>query len=86
MTDQPHVDYTVTGIVHSMEPDGNGNFTPSKTVHYESADGHKSHVTVPAKHFTAPYVHALINHDLTSIREVAALPGSVTEPPAAAKS
>lgn len=80
MADTPHVQYEVTHQSKGMEPDGHGSFVPTFTVHYKTADGVESHIKMPATHYTARNVHEAIQHEATTIAQVAAL-GQGAPPP-----
>ena len=73
MVDTPHPQYAVTGQSFGTEPDGQGGYHQVATVHFVTASGDRSHVSVPVTHYTARNVHDAINSLATRMEQVRSL-------------
>lgn len=80
MADSPHPTYTVTGQAFATEPDAQGGYQQTATVHFATASGDKAHVKMPMTHYTARNVHDAITALSTRMEQVRNL-GSGPPPP-----
>lgn len=80
MADSPHPTYAVTGQSFATEPNGQGGYQQTATVHFTTASGDTAHVKVPMTHYTARNVHDAIAAQAARMEQVRAL-GSGPPPP-----
>lgn len=80
MADSPHPTYAVTGQSFGTEPNGQGGYQQTATVHFVTASGDAAHVKVPMTHYTARNVHDAIAAQASRMEQVRSL-GSGPPPP-----
>jgi hypothetical protein len=81
VVDVPHPTYAVTGQSFATEPNGQGGYQQTATVHFVTASGDAAHVKIPTTHYTARNVHDAITAMATRMEQVRNLNGA-TVPPA----
>ena len=81
MADKPRL--TATDIVQEkvIEPDGNGNLHDVFHVHFTTPSGTRTHIKVPASHYTPDGVAQLMHHEMSNVEGVHALDGVPLNPP-----
>lgn len=71
--DRPALHVTDIKQVKQSEPDGNGGFHDVFTVGFTTPSGTRTHVKVPASHYSAQNVAAAIHHEASQVESVHAL-------------
>ena len=80
MADSPHPTYAITGQTFATEPNGQGGYQQTATVHFVTASGDASHVKLPVTHYTARNVHDAVSAMATRMEQVRSLNGSNPPP------
>lgn len=81
MADTPHPTYAVTGQTFGTEPNGQGGYQQTATVHFVTASGDAAHVKIPMTHYTARNVHDAIAAQAARMEQVRNLNGTNVPPP-----
>lgn len=81
MADAPHPQFGVTKQTFQTEPDGQGGYQQTATVHFVTASGDAAHVTLPAHKYTARNVHDAVSALASRMEQVRSLTGENVPPP-----